>query len=108
VLKGTETSLENKVETDKKEIELLNERLSLTDECNRAWRTDMLERIGELKEKLSCSEKELKRLDKIHGEFYGSTDDETKLLERLKFQHELVESDKKVCLVVIIRFLERV
>lgn len=71
-------------------------RLCQIDESSRRWKVDGLERISELKVKLACSEKELQRLERMHEEFCGSTDEETVLLERLKFAHELVESDRKV------------
>lgn len=97
LLIGEEKSFEAQMETDKSELVDLKDRLAQIDESNRRWRAISLERITELKTKLMSSEKELQRLEKLHEEFCGSTDEETVLLERLKFQHELVEGDRKVC-----------
>lgn len=96
LLLGEEKSFEAQTESDKTELSDLKERLAQIDESNRRWRALSLERIAEMKTKLMNSEKELQRLEKLHEEFCGSTDEETVLLERLKFQHELVEGDRKV------------
>lgn len=96
LLVGEEKSLENQLALDNEELVELKDRLAQIDESNRRWKLDCLERIAELKTKLMSSEKELQRLERMHEEFCGSTDEETVLLERLKFQHELVESDRKV------------
>lgn len=96
LLMGEEKSFESQTESDKTELSDLKDRLAQIDESNRRWRALSLERIAEMKTKLTSSEKELQRLEKLHEEFCGSTDEETVLLERLKFQHELVEGDRKV------------
>lgn len=96
LLVGEEKSLENQLALDTEELVELKDRLCQIDESSRRWKADGLERISELKAKLMCSEKELQRLEKMHEDFCGSTDEETVLLERLKFQHELVESSRKV------------
>ncbi|CAL8111234.1 unnamed protein product [Orchesella dallaii] len=95
LLMGEEKSFETQMESDKRELLDLKERLAQIDDSNRRWRAVSLERIAEFKTKLMGSEKELLRLEKLHEEFCGSTDEETVLLERLKFQHELVEGDRK-------------
>jgi len=94
---GEEKCLESQVESEKEELAELQDRLRQIDDSNSQWKNDSLERIGELKTKSLGSEKELARLERMHEDFSGSTDEETMLLERLKFQHELVESDRKVC-----------
>ncbi|XP_035703291.1 serine-rich adhesin for platelets isoform X3 [Folsomia candida] len=95
LLIGEEKSLESQLALDTEELVELKDRLCQIDESSRRWKVDGLERISELKVKLACSEKELQRLERMHEEFCGSTDEETVLLERLKFAHELVESDRK-------------
>jgi hypothetical protein len=96
LLVGEEKSLENQLALDNEDLVGLKDRLVQVDESNRRWKADGLERISELKAKLMCAEKELQRLERMHEEFCGNTDEETLRLERLKFQHELVESDRKV------------
>lgn len=103
LLLGEEKSFESQTESDKTELSDLKERLAQIDESNRRWRALSLERIAEMKTKLMGSEKELQRLEKLHEEFCGSTDEETVLLERLKFQHELVEGDRKVLKISLVQ-----
>ena len=43
-----------------------------------------------------AAEAELERLELLSDKFRGTTDEETELLEKLKFQHELVEQERKV------------
>jgi hypothetical protein len=96
LLVGEEKALENQINVDKNQLEGLNASLKQIDDYSRLWKIQSLESISEVKGKLKCSEKELQRLEKMHEDFCGTADEETVLLERLKFQHELVESDKKV------------
>ena len=43
-----------------------------------------------------AAEAELERLELLSDKFRGTTDEETELLEKLKYQHELVEQERKV------------
>jgi hypothetical protein len=95
LLTGEEKCLESQLLSEREELAELKDRLSQIDDSNGRWKKDSLEMIGELRVKLVGSEKELSRLEGMHETFSGSTDEETVLLERLKFQHELVESDRK-------------
>lgn len=98
LLLGEEKSFETCMESERADLNDLKDRLGQIDESNRRWRALSLERILELKTKLMKSEAELQRLEKVHESMNEctSTDEETVLLERLKFQHELVEGDRKV------------
>ena len=96
LLSGEEKSFKTEMECDKVELVDLKDKLVQIDKQTRRWKVLSLERIEELKTKLISSERELARLEKLHDDFCGSTDEETVLLERLKFQHELVEGDRKV------------
>ena len=96
LLLGEENSLESQIAARTKESKELKAKLERVDESNRQWRAESLEHIANLKVKLSSSEKELERLEKIQDNFEGNTDEETSLLEQLKHQHELVEIDRKV------------
>ena len=96
LLLGEEKSLENQINVDRSQIEGLDSSLKQIDECIRLWKIESSQNMTEIKGKLMSSEKELQRLEKMHEDFCGTADEETSLLEKLKFQHELVESDKKV------------
>ncbi len=96
LLLGEERSLENQINVDRSQLEGLNSSLKQIDDCIRLWKAESLQSATEITAKLMTSEKELQRLEKLHEDFCGTADEETELLERLKFQHELVESHKKV------------
>ncbi|CAG7785385.1 unnamed protein product, partial [Allacma fusca] len=96
LLLGEEKSLESQLTSDTKEVRELRARLDKLSQHYRQWKSHSLDNISSLKAQLISYERQLEQLEKLQATFDGDTDEETALLEKLKLQHELIETTRKV------------
>jgi len=96
LLLGEEQSLEAQLVQSKTQLEDMRNRLCQIDGGIRLWKIASAQELSGMKRKLSSCERNLQRLEKLHEEFCGTADEETNLLEKLKYQHEQIELERKV------------
>ncbi|XP_043200439.1 pleckstrin homology-like domain family B member 1 isoform X2 [Amphibalanus amphitrite] len=94
--------LEGEVETHQEtvarleqEVTDLRETLASRTEGREQTRRRQTQEADQLAARIVAAEAELERLELLSEKFRGTTDEETELLEKLKYQHELVEQERK-------------
>lgn len=93
---GEEESLDSDLIRNKKHLEDIRNRLGQVDAGFRLWKLASSQELIGMQRRLAVSERNLQRLEKLHEGFCGTADEETALLEKLKYQHELIEIERKV------------